>query len=188
MKLTNQHAQLQKLFGQRNTYMLIALGNIVLSICLIFVVLILSLRTKIEILVPPQINKSFWVSGEQVSPQYLDEMSRFIADLRFNLTPESSATQRETLLRYTDPTFYNEFKALLIKEADYVAEQHISIAFYPTQDIRVDAKRLKTIVEGDLKSSVGDTAIPAKHVKYLLLFKYNYGRLFIKQFQEIKNA
>lgn len=111
----------------------------------------------------------------------------FFAGLRLNMTPDTSANQREILLRYTDPEYYNLLKEQLIKEADKLNDQHISFAFYPV-DTKINLPKLQTIIEGDLKANVGDAPVPAKRVKYLVQYSYGNGRLLIKAFEEVKNA
>lgn len=185
MKFSVARSQFEKLLIQRNGYMVLAVGS--LLICLIQGLLMFYLigREKI-ILVPPTIEKSFWVSSQHVSHDYLSEMTRFFAELRLNMTPESARSQRETLLRYTDPNFYGSLNSQLVEEADRMSEQHISMAFFPSIDIKTNEKYLKAIIEGDLKTYVGDVSLATKHVRYLMTYSYHSGRLFLKSFEEMK--
>jgi hypothetical protein len=73
----------------------------------------------------------------------------------------------------------------MIDERNHITKEHISTAFYPV-DIEVDAKRLTTIVKGDLISSVGTTMLPPQRVVYQLEFSYHAGRLLVKAFNEVK--
>lgn len=186
MNLAIYRSYLEKIISQRNGYLVLAGGALI--VCLLEAVMILFLigRERI-VIVPPSIEKSFWVSSQNVSPEYLSEMTMFFASLRLNLTPDNSNLQRETLLRYTDSAYYNPLKAQLVKEADRLNDQHISLAFYPV-NIKVNSKRLEAIIEGDLKASVGEAPIPTRRVKYLVRYRYDASRLLIKSFEEVKNA
>lgn len=186
MNFTIQRSQLEKLFAQRNGYLLLAACAIIVCILQVIVMFFLIGREKV-IFVPPSIEKSFWVSSQNVSPEYLSEMTIFFTNLRINMTPESAAMQRDTLLRYIDPSYYGSFKSQLVKEADLLNEQHISVAFYPI-NVRVDQSHFKALIEGDVKSFVGDATLPTKRVKYLITYRYDFGRLLIKSFEEVKNA
>jgi len=103
------------------------------------------------------------------------------------VTAENASFQRETLLRYTDPAYYNHLKTQLVNEEDRIKENHINIAFYPV-NIKIDNKALKAIVEGDLKSFVGETALPGKRVSYQIKYRFYSGRLLIHSFEEVKHA
>lgn len=186
MNLSTYRSHLEKLISQRNGYLVLAGGALIICLLQTFTILILMGREKI-VIVPPSIEKSFWVSAQNVSPEYLSEMTMFFTSLRLNMTPDNSGIQRETLLRYTDSAYYNTLNSALVKEADRLNEQHINLAFY-TANIKVDAKRLEAIIEGDLKANVGDAALPTKRVKYLVGYRYDAGRLLIKSFEEVKNA
>lgn len=186
MNISTYRSHLEKIISQRNGYLILAATSLI--VCFLEAIIIFCLIGKERIvLVPPSIEKTFWVSANSVSPEYLSEMSMFFANLRLNMTPEIAASQREILLRYTDPAYYNNLKEQLIKEADKLNEQHISLAFYPI-NIKVNNNGLQTIIEGDLKASVGDAPIPTKRVKYLVKYRYDNGRLLIKAFEEVKNA
>ena len=186
MNISIYRSHLSKIISQRNGYLVLA--GCALVICLLEAVIILLMvgRERI-VIVPPVIEKSFWVSAQSVSPEYLSEMTMFFAGLRLNMTPDNSGLQRETLLRYTDPSYYNALNSQLVKEGDKLNDQHISMAFYSV-NIKVNSKRLEAIIEGDLKTSVGDAAIPTRRVKYLVGYRYDAGRLLIKSFEEVKNA
>lgn len=186
MNLATYRSHIEKILSQRNGYLVLAAGA--LLVCLLQALVILSLygRERV-IIVPPSIEKSFWVSSNNVSPEYLSEMTMFFANLRLNLIPENADIQRETLLRYTDPTYYTRFKSALVKEGDKLAEQHISMAFYPV-NIKVNSGKFQVIIDGDLKSSVGDAPMPSKRIRYLVTYRFDAGRLLIKSFEEVKNA
>lgn len=186
MRFSIERSQINKLFAQRNGYIMLAIGSMMLCLIQMIIIFLISSREK-TILVPPTIGKSFWVSAQQVSPEYLSEMTTFFANLRLNITPESANQQRDMLLRYTDPMYHHELKAQLIQEADGINEQHITMAFFPV-NVKVDSKHFKTIIMGDLKSFAGETALPMKRVSYLVTYRYDAGRLLVKSFEEIKHA
>lgn len=186
MKFSIQRSQLEKLYVQRNGFMMLALGSMLVCIFQVFIMFLMVGREKI-VIVPPNIEKSFWVSAQHVSPEYLSEMTTFFANLRLNVTPQSASLQRETILRYTDPTYYNILNSQLVQETDHITEQHISIAFFPV-NVKVDTKHFKAIIVGDLKSYVGETTLPTKRARYLVSYRYDAGRLLIKAFEEVKNA
>jgi conjugal transfer pilus assembly protein TraE len=186
MRLSLKRSQIDKLVGQRNGYMMLALGNSIISIFLIITIFLLIGRERI-IVTPPVIEKSFWISGTRVSAEYLSEMTTFFANLRFNITPSNSNYQRDILLRYTDPQYYNILKSKLIKESDRIAEQHITMAFFPIS-IKVDIKNLKAIIEGDLKTFVGDVTLPVKRINYTITYRYDASRLLVTSFTEVNHA
>src|SRR4051812_33799533 len=117
MKYLLHHSRLQHLIQHRNGYLVLASGSILLNIILAIAFIMLSNNERI-VMVPPSINKSFWVTANQVSPEYLSEMSLFFASLRFNITPSNAIMQREQLLRYVHPSLYESLKIELVAEAD----------------------------------------------------------------------
>lgn len=186
MNLATYRSHLEKIISQRNGYLLLACGA--LSVCLLQTIILFFAYGKERIvIVPPSIEKTFWVSSHNVSPEYLSEMTMFYANLRLNVTSENASLQRETLLRYTDPAYYNTLRSQLVQEEDRITEQHISMAFYPV-NVKVNSNKFQVILDGDLKTNVGEASVPTKRVSYLVSYRFDAGRLLIKSFEEVKNA
>jgi conjugal transfer pilus assembly protein TraE len=184
LKSLLQQSRLNHLIKQRNGYLVLAAG--LLLICLFLTLLCFSLSHRERIvLVPPNISHSFWVTSSQASPEYLSEMTTFFAYLRLNVTPVSSDSQRELLLRYVDPRHFGALNTALIAERDRMAAEHLSTAFYPVT-VRVNAKALSAIIVGDLIATVGKEQLSSKRIAYQLQYRYDQGRLFVSQFQEMK--
>ena len=77
----------------------------ILSLCLLIsVVSVLSvLGTERTIVVPPNISKTFWVTGTKASADYLEQMGSFIAWLILDVSPASIDWKRDMLLTYVSP-------------------------------------------------------------------------------------
>ena len=184
MKLKVHNSLLQHAINRRNGYLVIACVSLVLNILLGIGIISMVGREKV-ILVPPKISETFWVKSNSVSAEYLSEMSTFISLLRFNLNPGSSESQRDTLLRYMSPEYYESLKVELINEATSMAKDHVTTAFYPV-DIKTDVKRLQTLVTGDLLTTVGTNQLPIRRVVYKISFSQNNYRLLVKNLIEVK--
>jgi conjugal transfer pilus assembly protein TraE len=184
LKSLLQQSRLNHLIKQRNGYLVLSCGLLLLSLILIIFCFDLSHRERV-VLVPPHIEHSFWVDNDGASSEYLSEMALFFCFLRLDVTPESADSQRQILLRYTDPHTFGVLNNALIAERDHIVAQHVSTAFYPIS-VKVNAKSFVVIITGDLTSSVGATPLPVQRVAYQLQFRYEQGRLSVNQFQEVK--
>jgi conjugal transfer pilus assembly protein TraE len=185
LKSLLQKSRLSVLVKQRNGYLVLASGLMLLSFILTLLCFYLSHRERI-ILVPPTITRSFWVTHNEVSPEYLSEMTTFFAYLRLNVTPENADSQRQLLLRYVDPRYFGTLNTLLIAERDHITSQHVSTAFYPV-NVKVNTKTLSVLIIGDLVSTVGSAQIASQRVTYEVRYRSDQGRLLVSQFQEVKN-
>lgn len=184
MRFSYYRSQLASLKAKRNGYLILALGGMGFSFLLLLLVFILIGREKV-VVVPPTVEKSFWVSKSSVSPEYLAEMAHFLAYLRLNATPSSLDEQVSLLLGYTHPRFYNVLKAQLVKEKERINHEHITTAFYPSET-KVDTHTLKALIKGELKTNVGEASLPSRPVTYLITFQYEAWRLLVTSFEEVK--
>jgi conjugal transfer pilus assembly protein TraE len=186
MNINRYQTEFRKMIDQRNGYLVLSVGLIGLCIILSILVAFLIGRERI-VLVPQSMNKNIWVSSSTASPEYLTRMSLFLSELALNVTGDNVDSQQELLLRYVDPSYYHSLKPELITEADRIKKDHISTSFYPV-DIKVDDKLQEAIVIGDLKSYVGDTALPTKRISYRFVYRFNSFTPLITLFEEVKNA
>lgn len=186
MESAIQKSRLQQLIEQRNGYLVLAAGLLLLCLLLTMLVFHCLGRTR-TVIVPPVIQHSFWVGEKTVSPEYLSEMTEFLAQLRLTVTPSSAEYQRDLLLRYLDPRAYGAFKNELIAETDHLTKEHITLAFYPVE-VRVDVSHFTAQITGDLHSTVGDSPLPPQRLTYHLIYRYDQGRLLLQSFQEEEKA
>lgn len=183
MKIQIQKSLLQQMIGHRNGYLVLACGSLLLNI-LLGVGMVMTAGHEKIILVPPQIEQTFWVRHNAVSPEYLSEMSNFFVVLRFNLTPTTIENQRNILLRYVSPEYFDTLKIELINEAERMTKEHITTAFYPV-DVKVDAGHLETLITGDLITTIGVNQLPARRVIYKISYTHNNYRLLVKKLIEV---
>lgn len=185
MRYLLERSRMQHLIKTRNGYLVLACGSLVLNVLLVGFMFFMVGRERI-VIVPPEIQKSFWVTSGRVSPEYLSEMVLFLTSLSFNMTPSNAAMQHSVLLRYVDPSYYEILKVKLIEVEDQIKKEHITTSFYPN-DIKVDTNKLIAEVSGDLQYTVGDTQLAPTHVSYQIKFSYKQGQLKITSFPEVKS-
>lgn len=166
-------------FKERNQMAIIA-AVIVLS-NLILVMFLFANKERV-VLLPAQINTQMWTERKSVSKEYLEEMSLFFTHLLFDVSPHSMGYQRDVILRNVDPAAYNALKHKLIKEEEKYKKENLTTTFRPTK-IVVNTGRLETLVTGYLTSFVGGKQIQQITDTYLIKFRYDASRLFIKSFE-----
>jgi conjugal transfer pilus assembly protein TraE len=186
MRLSTYQAEIKKMIEQRNGYLVLSSGLLILCLILSLLVIFLSDRERI-ILMPPSMDNTIWVANKSASPEYYSRMTLFLSELALNITADNINYQQELLLRYVDPSYYITLKPQLVSQSDRVKKEHITTAFFPV-DIKVNSKHADAIVTGDLKSYVGDTALPTKRVSYHIAYRLNSFMPLITLFEEVKNA
>ena len=80
------------------TYLRLVAGVLLLIILVEGLVLQKTLGMEKTVIVPPAIDKSFWVSGNEVSKSYLEQMAYWYAGLALNVTPSTGEYQKQLFL------------------------------------------------------------------------------------------
>ena len=74
---------------RRNRGLGLAVGALAAGQILALVVILNLLGTVRTVVVPPSLNKTFWVTRDKASNEYLEQMGSFIAWLVLDVTPAS---------------------------------------------------------------------------------------------------
>ena len=132
MKYLLHRTRIAALYRQRNGYLTLALGLLVMCCVLIGWILCHLNRERI-VLVPAGFHQAAWVDASGVSAEYLSQMSLMLVHLRLNLTPETVSENRRLLLRYVDSAAWSTLRQLLVTEGDHLTRARMATAFYVTQ-------------------------------------------------------
>lgn len=186
MNLSVYQSEIKKIINQRNGYLVLSMGLLLLCILITIFANFLNSREKI-ILVPSAMTKDMWVASSDASKEYYSKLTLTFSELALNVTPSNVDYIHSELLKFVDPAHYGAIKTQFVSEAERVKQQHISTTFF-LDNIQVDAKNHTAVVTGDLKSYIVDTPLPVKRVSYRFVYDIRSYFPYIKSFEEIKNA
>lgn len=185
MKFSEFKTKLSTLQKQRNDYFMIASVNAGVSIILALVIAF-NYGNSREIVVPLELGDKAWIEKSSASDNYVASVILYTVSLLLNVTPENIDFQHEQLLRHVDSSGYERLKTSLLARSARVKDQHVSTVFFPSGDVKIDSKNQVAIIQGDLKSFVGDLALPSEHIKYKIQYQIRDYLPLIKTVEEIK--
>src|SRR5690606_10636810 len=116
------------------------------------------IRSERVVVIPPEINREFWIEKNRVSAAYLEEMALFYADMILESSPSSAAYKREIILRNTTSEGYGALKSRLVEDEQRLKKEHLSTSFQPNT-VKVNPNKLMVEINGDLLRFVGDKRI-----------------------------
>ncbi len=117
---------------RRNRGLGLAVGVLAAGQILALVVILNLLGTVRTVVVPPSMNKTFWVTRDQASNEYLEQMGSFIAWLVLDVTPASIDWKKDILLGYVEPDQYGPLRT----RQEVEAERHPRAPAHPGQRLR----------------------------------------------------
>lgn len=172
---------------RRNRALVIAVATLAAGHVVALVVILNLLGSVRTLVVPPSINKSFWVERDRVSSEYLEQMGSFIAWLILDVTPSSVDWKREILLGYVAPDQHGAIKTRQELEAARLKRINASTVFLPQQLVPSEDAQTVT-VRGRLRTLVNGQETSNDVKAYLVEFAYAGGRMHIKAFKEVANG
>jgi conjugal transfer pilus assembly protein TraE len=170
---------LYALFKQRNWAIAFAVGMMITNV---FLGVKVFRKEEKVIVVPAYLKQSFWVEGESVSKEYLEEMTLFFANLLLNVSPESMQYQRDVALKYVSPEFHNTLYQRLIEEEEQLRKQSLSTTFR-AKEVKVNLDKGEATVKGILTQYVGDKKAGQAEEIYKATYGYTSGILTLNGFE-----
>lgn len=140
-------------------------------------------RTHRETIVPPVIQKSFWIEDSKVSADYLEQMGLYLVQLALNNTPVNAEYQAKQLLKYAAPASYGELEKTLLVNAKRLKEDNASTMF-SARAVTPDEHNNSVAFSGVLTTFIGDKRVSEVQKTYLIRFGYSAGRVYILEFRE----
>ena len=183
MDLAKLNGDLREL-RQRNRALALTLAGVITGLLIALLIIVKLIGMERTIVVPPTINKTFWVTHDRVSKEYLEQMASFVAWLILDVTPATVDWKKDVLLNYAAPEQHGALKSRQEVEADRLKRINASTFFLPQQLVANDQDQTVAI-RGRLRTQVNgqDTATDTK--AYLAEFQYAGGRVHLKAFKEI---
>lgn len=165
------------------TFLRVTVAFLLLIIMLEAGVLVKTLGMEKTVIVPPDIHRSFWVSGNEVSKSYLEQMAYWYAGLALNVTPAIGEYQKGLFLKYATPADAGRLESEMGARLAFLSRNSAATQF-TAQSLNGDEKAMKVAITGNLITYVGDKKAGEKHTVYLVGFRYLNGRLHVSEFRE----
>jgi len=134
------------------------------------------------IVVPPVLDKPFTVQGNNLSPEYVEQMARFFSGLLLTYQKQTAKSQFDIVLHYFEPAAYNNMKARFAVDNDRISRNDLSSVFYL---MSIHISQNTALFSGELRGSIGSHVVSIRQKTYELKFSYD-GNLHILGFNEMR--
>ena len=172
---------------RRNRGLALALGILALGLVLALAVILNLLGAVRTVVVPPSLNKTFWVAGDRASSEYLEQMGSFVAWLILDVSPSSIDWKKDILLGYVDPDQYGALKTRQEVEAERLKRINAATSFSPQQLVASEDSQ-SLVVRGRLRTLVNGYETANDLKAYRIDFGYAGARMHIVAFKEVPYA
>ncbi|WP_136415884.1 type IV conjugative transfer system protein TraE [Herbaspirillum sp. ST 5-3] len=171
----------------RNRSLGLAVAGLVFALILALAIILKQLGSERTVVVPPSIDKSFWVTKDRVSKEYLEQMGAFVGWLILDVSPESIDWKKDILLSYVTADQSGAMKTRQDLEAERLKRMNASTFFAPKQLVPNEDTQSIVLV-GRLRTQVNGQDTTTDTKSYLAEFAYLGGRVHLKTFKEIPNV
>ncbi|SDZ37242.1 type IV conjugative transfer system protein TraE [Delftia lacustris] len=172
---------------RRNQGLGLAVGALAAGVLLALAIIINLLGTVRTVVVPPSLSKTFWVSGDKASSEYLEQMGSFVAWLILDVTPSTIDWKKDILLGYVDPAQYGPLKTRQEVEAERLKRINAATTFAPQQLVASEDTQ-SLVVRGRLRTLVNGYETANDLKAYRIDFGHAGARMHVIGFKEVPYA
>ena len=167
----------------RTAVWMVVSGGLLLANMLLAIFIFTADMTEKTIILPPDVTKPFSIHNNVISPSYLEDMTRYFAQLLLTYQDDNVTAQFDTVLRHVDPRIYGDLKATLHARAARVHRHLIGSVFHP---MGIHVARMKATINGELISMIGKKIISRHQRYYEFQYAYRNGAFYLTSFQELE--
>lgn len=182
MKEAIFNSKLAELKSKLSLWMIVALAMGGSNFLLVIFLFMLQSPEK-TIVVPAEVRNSFWVQGDQVSPEYYSEMAEFFVSKMLSYNAANAEGQFAEVLKFMNPVGFNVMQGKMKAQAAEIKSKNMSSAFFQ-QEIKVIGK--KVLGYGELVSMMSGQTIGVQKIGYKIEFDYRNGKLFVNSFEKVQ--
>jgi len=135
-------------------------------------------KNEVIIVTPPEVREEYWITKNNASEGYIEQMGVFFSTLSGNLSPTNAAYNINALLKYVSSDIYPDIKNSLMGEAMMVIENNMNTSFYPS-DVKVEDNIV--IVNGESVRRIGAVKPVTEKVMYKMGFAVKNYRLYLTE-------
>ncbi len=172
---------------RRNRGLGLAVGALAAGLLLALAIIINLLGTVRTVVVPPSLSKSFWVTSDRASSEYLEQMGSFVAWLILDVTPSTIDWKKDILLGYVDSAQYGPLKTRQEVEAERLKRINAATAFAPQQLVASEDTQ-SLVVRGRLRTLVNGYETANDLKAYRIEFGFAGARMHVIGFKEVPYA
>lgn len=180
MDVAVAHQKTQSLLRQRNILAVAALGLLVTTL---WQFVALSSKDERYILVP-SVSSPVAISSSAVSREYLELVTRDVANLILNRSPSGLDYWSEEILRVVHPSAYGRMKSELLKLVTDLRGSSVSQAFSPLS-YEVNPAALTSTVVGELRTYVGQQEVSRAKHSWVIRWDYTGLKLSMLSFDQV---
>lgn len=136
------------------------------------------------VFVPPEISKPFWLSGEEASTDYFEQLGQFINGLPLNVTPETVHQSCSQYLAYVLPKDRDRHKKRCDVESARVRRDGASQMF-ATREVQTDQKNRRVVIAGVLTTIISGKAFRSNE-SYVIEFAHFGGRFYVSNHEKVE--
>lgn len=141
-------------------------------------------KTQRTIMVPPQVSKSFWVDGQDLSAEYIEQMGTWVVDMFATVSPASVDYKNAQLLKMVHPGNYGELQLRFTAGAMRLKSENMSKVFMP-REVRIDQPKKRVAFIGTQDLWIGDKKVSnGAATAYVVGFEFDGSYTTLRELRE----
>lgn len=134
--------------------------------------------------IPPEITRPFWISNEEASPEYFEQLAQYVNSLALNTTPDTVKASCAQFMTYILPKDHDRFKKKCDVEELRVKRDNASQMF-SVREVQIDANTRRVALIGTTMTFIAGNSVSKTSEAYVVQFAHSNGRFYVINHEKV---
>lgn len=136
------------------------------------------------IVVPPKIEKTFWITDNAAAGEYIDQMGQWVSYLTLDVSPDNVEYKSALLLPLVHPDYHGAMQQKLRVNGERLKRDNATTSF-DVRTVKSAPDVLAVILTGQFKVRINGAMVKDELRHYFVRFSLAGGRAQLMQFRQV---
>lgn len=174
------------MLSRQNRFLWVTVAGLSTALILSLMVAWAGMGANRTVVTPPKIEKSFWITDNTASGDYIEQMGQWVSYLTLDVTADNVEYKSDLLLKLAHPDYHSALQQKLRVNAEKVRRDN-AVTSFDVRAVRSAPDVLAAVLTGHLTVHINGKLVKKDVRHYLVRFALAGGKAQLTQFKQVKN-
>jgi conjugal transfer pilus assembly protein TraE len=174
------------MLARQNKFLWFTIAGLSTALILTLMVAWAGMGATRTVVTPPKIEKSFWITDNTASGDYIEQMGQWVSYLTLDVTADNVQYKSDLLLKLAHPDYHGALQQKLRVNAEKIRRDN-AVTSFDVRTVRSAPDVLAAVLTGQLTVHINGKLVKTEIRHFLVRFALDGGKAQLIQFKQVKN-
>ena len=174
------------MLARQNKFLWFTIAGLSTGLILTLMVAWAGMGATRTVVTPPKIEKSFWITDNTASGDYIEQMGQWVSYLTLDVTADNVQYKSDLLLKLAHPDYHGALQQKLRVNAEKIRRDN-AVTSFDVRTVRSAPDVLAAVLTGQLIVHINGKLVKTEIRHFLVRFALDGGKAQLIQFKQVKN-